>query len=177
LQGATGPQGPQGIQGIQGLQGPAGAPGTTGQLGQSAFGNAALTVTTTTPQTTIPGVTTTITVPTSAVVYVATDGGFQTTSTAANGFSVVDVFITVDGAIVSNGGYQRLIAHNQAAGVTANMIIPFSTSQVLTVSPGSHTFATRVIGVAAAGASDGTISGTNSSVLQSTISVVVLRTL
>ena len=113
--------------------------------------------------------------PASSVVYIASDGGVQTTSALATGVSVVDAFLVVDGAIVANGGYQRSVAAN-TGGIT-NTIAPWSMSQVLTLSAGSHTISVRTTGVNAAGAVDATVSGNNASVNQGTISAIVLRTL
>lgn len=183
--GPVGPAGPTGPAGATGATGAAGAPGavgppgpsgTTGQLGQSAFGSAPLTVAPTlTTQTLIPGLTTTITVPASSVVLITSDGAIQTTSAAVNGVSVVDVFFVVDGAVVANGGYQRVVAANTDGVV--NTIRAWSMSQVVTVPAGSHTFAVRAVGVNVTGSVDATVSGNNTSPNQGTISAIVLRTI
>lgn len=167
--GATGAQGPQGPQGAVGATGLA---GTTGQAGSVLFGSASLTVDTTTGNTVIPGLTTTITVPSTCVVYVSSTGGLTTTATTATGYSTVDVFLAVDGAIVANGGYQRVIAAN-TTGVNG-MISAWSLCQVITLTAGSHTFSVRAAGVAGAGSS-ATVSGNNTSPNQGTLNVVILK--
>jgi hypothetical protein len=138
------------------------------------FGSAALTVAPSlTTQTLIPGLTATITVPAASVVYVSSDGSIQTTSAATNGVSVVDVFFVIDGNIPANGAYQRVVAAN--TGGIVNMITPWSMSQVLTLTAGTHTIAVRTVGVAVSGAVDATVSGNNTSPLQGTLNVMVLR--
>jgi hypothetical protein len=59
-------------------------------------------------------------------------------------------------------------------GVT-NKISSWHLSQVVTVSAGSHTFAVRTVGVNVAGAVNATVSGNNTSPLQGTLNVLVLR--
>lgn len=147
--------------------------GTAGQAGVSVFGSSSLTVAPTSGQTTIPGLTTNISVPNAAVVYVSTNGGISTTSASSSGLSVVDIFLIVDGAIVANGGYQRVVAAN-TAGI-ANNTQAWSTSLVVPVSAGMHTIAVRALGVNVAGAVDATVSGNNTSANQGTLSVIVLK--
>ncbi|MBL8917503.1 MAG: hypothetical protein JNJ54_01470 [Myxococcaceae bacterium] len=147
---------------------------TTGQLAQSVFGSAALTVAPTlATQTVIPGLTITLTVPANARVLLTTDGAIQTTSGATNGVSVVDVFLVVDGNILANGGYRRVVAAN-TAGMT-NMVSEWGMSSVVNLAAGSHTLAVRAIGVNVPGAVDATVSGNNTSPNQGTLSAVVLK--
>lgn len=155
----------------------AGQLGTTGALGQaggSVFGTASLTVTPTTPPTLIPGLTTTITVPSGAVVLLTTSGALSTTSEAVNGGSVVDVFLSIDGGIPANGGYQRVFATN-STGFGSGLSSAWSISQVITVTAGSHTFAVRAVGVAVPSATDATVSGNNTSTNQATLTAVILK--
>ena len=147
---------------------------TLNQSAASAFGSAGLTVLPTSPQTLIPGLTQTITVPAGSVVYLSSAGGVQTTAAVATGFSVVDVLFAIDGIIVPNGGYQRVFAAN-TGGVTASMISYWSLSTAVTLTAGAHTFAVLATGVSIAGASNATLSGNNTSVLQGTLTVAVLK--
>jgi len=148
-------------------------PITVGQAGGSVFGTGPLTVTPTTSSTVIPGLTTTITVPSAAVVLLTTDGSVQTTSSVATGFSIVDIFLSVDTIVVPNGGYQRVMAASSTALIAK--MTAWSLSQVVTVAAGSHTFAVRAAGVNTAGAVDATVSGNNTSVNQGTLTAVVLK--
>ena len=145
-----------------------------GQAGGSVFGSTNLIVTPTTPATPIPGLTTTITVPSGAVVLLTTDGAISTTSTVAAGFSAVQVFLTVDGVIPANGGFQQVIAAN-TSGVTSNMTSAWGMSLVVAVPAGSHTFAVRVSGVSTPGGVNASVSGGTGSVTQGTLTAVVLK--
>jgi len=172
--GATGPAGPPGATGPAGPTGATGPSGTTGQSASVAFGSSGLTITpATTTQTLIPGLTQTVTVPSGASVYVSSVGSLQTASATANALSAVDVFLVIDGNIVANGGYQRVVAMNTASGLS--LPASWSLSQVLALSAGSHTIAVRAVGVSLAGAVDATVSGNNTSPNQGTLNVVIIR--
>jgi collagen triple helix repeat protein len=173
-QGPAGPTGPQGLAGAtgpQGLTGATGPAGTAGQAGTAVFGTGPLTVTPATPATLIPGLTTTIVVPAGSVVLLTTEGAILTTSATATGFSIVDVFLVIDGAIVGNGGYQRVVAANTTGLI--NMITAWSLSQVVPVAAGSHTFTVAASGVGVG--SNATVSGNNTTATQGTLNVVILK--
>jgi hypothetical protein len=146
---------------------------TSGQDATTSFGSGPLTVTPTTPQTVIPGLTQTVTVPASAKTFITTDGGAVTTSALTTGFSAFDVFFFVDGAVVANGGYQRLYCAN-TGGVT-NIICNWSVSQAMTLAAGPHTIAVRALGVSAPGNADATLSGNNTSPNQGELTVMFLK--
>lgn len=175
--GPTGPQGPQGVQGIQGPQGIQGIPGTAGTTGQAAasvYGSSVVVITpTTSTQTQIPGLTTTITVPAGSVIYISSVGGLQTASSSSVGVSGVDVFLTIDGTIVANGGYQRVIAANTSGVV--NKISSWSLSQVVTLSAGSHVLAVKAVGLNTANAPKAGVSGNNTSPNQGTLSYIIIK--
>ncbi|MBK8285402.1 MAG: hypothetical protein IPK97_11290 [Ahniella sp.] len=78
----------------------------------------------------------------------------------------------MDGSLVANGGYQRVIAAN--TGGVVNAIAGWSTSLVVTVAAGSHTFAVRRW-VNLAGAVNATVSGNNTSPNQGALNVIVLK--
>lgn len=148
--------------------------GTIGQSGSSVFGSGPVSINNSSPQTLIPGLSTTITVPAASVVYLSTDGAIRTTSPFATvGFSVIDVFLTVDGSILANGGYQRVVATNtDDRPNTFNRAWSFS--QVVTVSAGTHTFEVRAAGIFNVGAT-ATVSGDTTSPNQGTLNVLVLK--
>jgi hypothetical protein len=155
-----------------GAKGDTGSAGTTGQAASSVFGTGALTVTPTTPTTDLPGLTTTMTVPANSRLYIATDGGLQTSSTAATGFSTVDVAVSVDGALLTNGLYARVICAN-TTGVMP-MSCRWSMSAAITLASGSHTI--KVVGMGINSGSNASVSGGTGSVNQGTLSVVILKT-
>jgi hypothetical protein len=148
--------------------------GTSGQDATTVFGSAALTVTPTTAATVIPGLTTTLTVPAGSRVLISTDGGIATTSAVATGFSVVDVFIAVDGVALPNGAYARVIAAN-TSGITSGVMQFWSLTTTVTLTAGSHTISVRTVGVNIAGAANATVSGNNTSPLQGELSVVFIK--
>jgi hypothetical protein len=170
--GGTGPQGPAGATGPQGATGATGPAGTAGQAGTAVFGSAGIIVTAASGPTLIPGLTTTIVVPAGSVVLLTSEGAISTASAVATGFSMIDVFLVVDGAFLVNGGYQRVVAAN-TTGITF-MISPWSLSQVVPITAGSHTFSVFTSGTGGASA-NATVSGNNTSVLQGTLNVVILK--
>ena len=172
--GPAGAVGPAGPAGAAGAVGPAGPAGTTGQVSGVGLGTGPLTVTPTTAQTLIPGLTTTISVPAQSFVLINATGGVATTSANTTSYSVVDIFIVVDNALLPNGGYTRVYATN-GNGVAAARSEGWHLSEVITLPAGSHTIAVRAVGVAAANAVDATVSGNNTSVLQGTLNAVVLK--
>ena len=169
--GAPGATGAPGAQGPPGAAGAAGPAGTTGQTGVSRLGTSPLSLATGAGFTLVPGLTATVTVPASAVVLVMSDGGVVTTSASSTGFSQVDVALHVDGNLLADGGYQRVVAAN-TGGVTAFNSARWNLSQVLTLSPGSHAISVSATGTGVG--SDATVGGSPSSVYRGTLSVVVL---
>lgn len=162
-----------GPAGTPGAPGAPGAAGTTGQGAISVFGTTSLTVTTaTTTPTLIPGLTTTVNVPANSVVLISTDGGIATTSTAATGFSIVDVVVRIDGNALLNGGYRRVIAAN-TTGLTA-VFAPWAMTATTVLAQGSHTIQVFAVGNAGASAA-ATVSGDGNSVNQGELSVVILK--
>lgn len=163
-----GPAGPAGAPGTPGV------PGTTGQGALSVFGTTTLTVTPTSQATLIPGLTTTVNVPASSVLLISTDGGIATTSTAATGFSVVDIMLVVDGNLLPNGGYRRVIAAN-TTGLTG-VFAPWSLTATTTLAPGSHTIQVFAAGVSGPTANtNATVSGDGVNVNQGELSVLVIK--
>lgn len=144
---------------------------TTEQSGGDAYGTASLAVTSsTTTFTIIPGLTQTVNVPANSVLQISTNGGFFTNSILINGQSTVDVAIFIDGVAPTNGAWQRFTAAN-TSGV-ANMINNFAMSKTAALSAGNHTIDVRVRYISG---SSSTVGGNNTSVLQGTLSIVVLK--
>jgi hypothetical protein len=123
----------------------------------------------------IPGLTTSITVPSAGAyyVYIATNGGIQTQSSSASGYSACDIAIEIDGSIVSNGGYKRLTALNNG-GVTGNSSF-WSMSISTTLSTGTHTIAVYGASSNLSGQSATTIGGDNTSALQPSLTVILIK--
>ncbi len=145
-----------------------------GQSGIMITGSAALTVTSaTTALTLIPGLTTTITVPTQSLVYIQTNGGVNTTGTGITSGSALDVAILVDGAVLTAGGYQRMYADNPTGNATVtNWVSNWNTSVVLQLATGSHSITVNAVYVAG---STSTVSGGAGAIKQGTLSIMTLK--
>jgi hypothetical protein len=144
-----------------------------GQGGGTLYGNGAITITPTSAATAIPGLTISMIVPANTFLYFATDGGIQTTSSATTGYSMVDIYLEVDGAALPNAAYQRVTATNN--GTLTNSIRYWSFSQLLPLSAGSHTVRVVAIGVNTAGNANVTVSGNNASILQAELTHITFK--
>jgi hypothetical protein len=175
-QGPAGPAGPQGAQGLQGIQGPTGPTGTGGgTAGQnifSAYSTSTLSLATAGIWTQVPGLTQTINVPTGCQVYLSTDGGFQTTSALANGFSTLDVGIFIDGVLSPNGGLRRVSAINGGTGSLGNVIANWAMNIAPVLTAGNHTITVQVRGV---NGSPMNVAGDNTTVVHSTLNAVIIK--
>ena len=163
LMASKGDQGGQGAQGVQGV------PGTTGQSASTVFGTSPLSVTPASALANIPGLEQSITVPASSKTFVATGGGMTLSSATAGAYSVVNIGLQIDNTILSNGFFRRIHCGNVAAVSTT---CTWSISGALTLSPGSHTI--RVVADGAAGTSDASVSGSNTTLNQGELSVMFL---
>lgn len=153
-----------------------GKPLTLGQTGSSVFGTGVLSVTSAiTTLTLIPGLTTTFTVPTDGtyMTYIATNGGINTTATTSTGVSAIDVAIQVDGAILTDGGYNRMYADNPAANATVtNYVSNWNMHVVTPLAAGAHTVTVRAAFVAG---STATVSGGTGTIKQGTLTIMILK--
>jgi hypothetical protein len=151
-----------------------GSPGASGGVaGQDAFssvGSGTVTISPGSGFTQIPGLTMNIVVPAGSFFFVTSTGGAATTSTATNGFSVVDIALALDGHLVTNGGFQRLAMLNTAGFVSSNY---WSIAQTVAMTPGAHTIAIFAEGTGVGSAA--TVSGDSSSVFQGTLDVLTLK--
>jgi hypothetical protein len=136
------------------------------------YGTAGVLITSVSPFTVLPGLTQTIIVPNNSVLYISSDGGAQTTSTATNGFSIVDVALFVDGSLRANADYKRLVIANSTGIV--NVFVNWSFSDSLVLPPGSHTIHVAAAGTGGSSA-NATVSGEPGSVLQGQLSIVVVN--
>ena len=149
---------------------------TIGQNASTVYGTG--TLTRTAGQTSfalIPGLTTSITIPANGTyyVYIATDGGLQTQSGLADGFSACDITLFIDGSAVSNGGHKRLTALNNA-GLTGNTSF-WSMSLSVPLSAGTHTIAVHGASSGLSGQAGTTIGGGNSSMFQPSLTTLLLK--
>jgi len=167
--------GQQGTPGLLGPTGPAGATGvagTTGQLAVRVASTAAVTLPTNggalIP---IPGLTTTVTVPASASVYVSADGGVTTNSFGAGDGAMFQVYLVVDGAL---NVVKSVVVEN---GAFASSITNFSLANTFTgLSTGPHTFTISTLrSQATAGLSSPMVCGNSASTLQCGLNVLVLK--
>lgn len=156
------------LAGNQGAPGANGAPGTAGQNGTTAFGTGSVSVGGT--GLAIPGLTQTVVVPTNCVVFVTTDGGITTQSTTSTGYSIIQVFLQIDGVSPTAGGYAYVTVLNSAGFTGA--AAQWSLSQTATLSAGSHTLAVYASNV---GGSAATVSGSSASALQGELTVLFLN--
>jgi hypothetical protein len=148
--------------------GDGGVGNTTGQLAASTYGTA--TVSPGAAFALVPGLSQTITVPSNSRVIIATDGGIQTSSAATTGVSRVDIAIVVDGSIVPNGGYRRVIAANTDGNTST---IAYWAQQVTVELPaGNHTVTVQS---ALQSGSSAAVSGNNTSVMQGVLNVTVIK--
>jgi hypothetical protein len=147
-----------------------------GQSGVMIKSTGLLTVTNlTNTLTLIPGLSTTITVGSQTMVYIQTNGGVNTTATTTTGGSALDVALVVDGAILPEGGYQRMYADNPTgvgAGNVTNWVANWNMSVILTLSPGTHTIEVDAVYVQG---SNATVSGITGSIKQGTLTIMVLK--
>jgi hypothetical protein len=144
----------------------------TGQNATTVFGTGSAIITAVTGFTDLPGLSQSVTVPSNAVVQVSADGGIETASAAANGSSVVDVALAIDGALPANGAYKRIVAANTTGIVT--MIASFDMSQAIPLAPGPHTIKLVAAGAGGTGSS-AQVSGDTTSVLQGELTVTILK--
>lgn len=143
---------------------------TLGQSVPTAFNTAVLNVTNSTLFTLVPGLTQTINVPANYSVYLVSNGGISTVSNSSTGFSTVDVALFIDSSFTPNGGYERVVAANNPGLGTTNRY--WKINYAGPIAAGSHTFEVRVQYVAG---SDATVGGNNSSVLQGSLTVILIR--
>lgn len=144
---------------------------TSGQSSTSYFTNAATAINTNTTLTYLSGYPVNIDAPTNTTTLITCDVGVLNNGNGANAFSMVDIVLIVDGAVLTNGGYQRVMPANN--GNTGGTIDYASFSQSIELTPGTHT-----IGLAAAGTGVGnnaTVGGDNTSVLQGEVTVTILK--
>lgn len=150
---------------------PAATSSALGQTVTAAYGNATMSVlVNATTFTTIPGLTTSITVPAGYSVYVSTYGGFQTQSAASGGFSTIDFGLHVDGVLPTNGGFQRVTALNNTG--VGNSLSFWSLAQLVPMAAGTHTIELKAkwnLGAAA------NVSGDNTTAVQGVLTVMLIK--
>lgn len=146
---------------------------TLGQSLPASLGTLTLSVPNNSSFALIPGLTRSITVPANSLVYVETDGGIQTTSASATGFSETDIAIFVDGVQTSNGGIKRIITANNGGGFS--MTNHWSFAVPLTLTAGNHTIEVQAGAPNIAGAATANVSGSSSSVLRGKLIIMILK--
>ncbi len=170
--GELGPEGPPGATGPEGPAGPIGAPGTTGQDVFEAYGTGQMVVTAqSNTYVTVPGMSQTVNVPEGARVRVDTNGGLQCTL-AGNAYAAVDLALFVDGSTPGQAGIRRVVAANTT--VVGQMIANWSFGRTFTLTPGSHTFELRAIGVDP-NAAPANVSSAGAPQLQAVLTVTVIK--
>lgn len=149
-------------------------------LGQSAitvYGTSPLTLAANPlpSYTLIPGLTTSINIPLTGTyfVYVATDGGIGTTSTAPDGFSACNIAIFIDNNAQTNGGFKQITALNNASMI--NNVNFWSMSLTTSLSAGTHTISVRAASAGYGAQSSTVIGGSNTTILQPELSVLLIK--
>jgi hypothetical protein len=117
----------------------------------------------------LPGLDVNINVPPGSKVFVSTDGG-ATTYAPAGGFSAVEIGLFVDGTLMVNGGYRRIVALNQLniGHVNAN----WSFGLGLSLPEGTHRFS---IGADVNGGVDARLSGDATSIHQGQMTIMIVK--
>lgn len=146
---------------------------TLGQSSTDYYSTGGVTIGSGTGFTAIPGFPVTITVAANTSVLVTGTVGVQTTSNAAAGYSSVDVIVALDGSLLSNGGYDRIIVSNNN-GIGGQIRYANFNVSLPSLSAGTHTLAFYSAGTGSGG-SNATVAGNNSSVLQATMSVTMIK--
>ena len=145
------------------------------QSATTVFSSAGGSITTVGSGGNIPGLSITVTVPAGYIALLSSYGGVQNTGgSATNAACIVDVYFTIDGALATYGGYQRLlVGNNRYEGVSA-----WSMTTRQTLSAGSHTITVGGVLVAKNGTtvpSSVTLGGATGNVLQGELSVILIR--
>jgi hypothetical protein len=136
-----------------------------------SYGTAGVTITPSTGFTPLPGLALTVNVPNGSKALISTNGGFQTTSTSSNGFSLIDIWILINGTTFQHGSLPRLIAANNAG--ISQVFAYWSTTTAQTLPPGTHTIAVYARGLGSG--SNAVVSGDTNSVLQGELSVTLVK--
>ena len=174
--GSAGPAGPVGDVGPAGPAGPQGAQGdagTTGQTATTVFGTMHADITE--PPATwalVPGLDVWVDVPASSKVLVSTDGGVLTLA-GGGGSSTVDVALFVDGGLVSDAGWRRVVPINlSGTGSLGQISANWSFGLSLSLPAGPHRF--QVMADVSAGTT-ARLSGNSTSIHQGQLTVVILK--
>ncbi len=134
------------------------------------FTNSGITVSVINAFINVPALTQVVTVDVPSRVHITLNGGMQTLSAVTTGFTGADVVILQDGLLLpGGGGYKRSLAVNNGGIVTT--IENFSMTAIVNVLPGTYTYS--VITAKNLGA-NGVVFGDANSVLQGSLSIIVL---
>jgi len=133
------------------------------------YGTAQITVTNN-GFTLIPGLSHTLTLTGPAKVMIVSDGGIATSSTANNGYSIVDIVLTQDGSILNDGGYKTLLALN---GRDNDYAIENWSFGIIIDVPAAGTYTWDLYASLRDG-DDAIVSSDNSEIYQGTMNIVVI---
>jgi collagen type VII alpha len=147
--------------------------GPLGQGAASVYGTGPLTMTNGQALTAVPGLTYTLTLTAPEFVYVSTEGGAETESAAAYGFSVVDIALQVNGSDLQNAGYARLMMLN--SDTVDGAIQNWSLSTGGELGAGTYTFTVAAFSPDYLGAYTAVVSEGSGYVDQGTLTVLVLH--
>ncbi len=142
--------------------------GNFGQSVATADGTGSLSVTSaTTAYTLIPGLTQTVNVPANSSLLISTDGGIVSTG-AVNSYSVIDVAVFVDGALI---GARRIVISNFPLPASVGN---WALNHGQTLAPGSHTIEVRARH-GFDGSATSTVSSSSDTLLRGQLTVAVIK--
>ena len=119
----------------------------------------------------VPGLDVTLDIPANSKVFVSSDGGALTAAGFPSGSSAaLDVALFVDGGLVADGGWRRVVAMN----LNGVGIVPgnWSFGVSLSLPAGLHRF--QIASDVTAGV-DATVSGNSTSINQGQLTVMILK--
>lgn len=148
--GLTGPAGTNGTNGAAGVNGTNGTNGATGPIGPTGatgiiqkyhvYGSSGRLAVTSTTATLQPGLTQTFTLTAPATIIVWATIGGRTTSTTTGAYANVDMIIYVNGAFLTNGGWNRFQVTNPSL---TNSFNTCAINTSFTLAAGTHTIQLR----------------------------------
>jgi hypothetical protein len=142
-----------------------------GQSATSYFSTGSVTLNSVGTTSYLAGFPVTVNILANCIVLMTVNAGAQTNGTAATNYSTVDIYGYVDGALPANANSQRLQIAN-STGLTSQIRYA-AFSEAFTLTPGNHTFG--IASYLAAASSTAIVGGNNSSVLQSTLTLTIIK--
>jgi hypothetical protein len=134
------------------------------------FGTGSTTISSTGSFTTLSGLSQTVTLTGSAKLLITSEGGLFTTGGNKGHYSEIDIVLFQDGSILTEGGYKRVTAvnNNGSRNTVENWTFSILTN---VIAAGTYTWDIRSIKESG---EDAVVNGDNSSVLQGSLTIIVI---